>query len=174
MPHNVFICVICAINTYIWAGGPFVPSYGETDIEWSGLALFSAERCSTYRTSWQHCRLKLKNCGHRYSMATPANKKDHVQTKWWWHASRLHRLSPHARKTHFASTSGQFLHQCQGSLLTTILSGGHFKTSDLPERKTGLLNSWGSMSWGSTCRTLPLSKWFLKGPVAKSHLELLQ
>ena len=78
------------------------------------------------------------------------------------------------RKTHFASTSGQFLQQCQGSLLTTILSGGHFKTSDLPERKTGLLNSWGTMSWGSTCRTLLLSKWFSKGPVAKSHLELLQ
>lgn len=81
MPHNVCICVICAINTYIWACGPFVPSYGETDIEWSGLALFSAERCSTYRTSWQHCRLKLKNCGHRYSMATPANKAGSCSNK---------------------------------------------------------------------------------------------
>ena len=75
MPHNVCICVICAINTYIWACGPFCTRCMErSDIEWSGLALFSAERCSTYRTSWQHCRLKLKNCDHRYSMATPANK----------------------------------------------------------------------------------------------------
>ncbi len=33
----------------------------------------------------------------------------------------------HAHKTHFASTSGQFLQQCEGRLLTTIPSGGHFK-----------------------------------------------